>query len=169
MNERSSSGFVAELNKLKNDWNVLKLRKLSEPFYLGRTKMSMWEDKRMVPADLQFPVPFLEDPEDLKDTDGSHYREALTLLANLDAQKKRSTCRVAIGCMGSKSSTHLSQSGSHQGTHQQTLRLAGRLILPSLRTQTRDERWPGAPSTESGSPLRRRSGLARRRNGKRGD
>jgi hypothetical protein len=39
----------------------------------------------MVPADIQSPVPFLEDPEDLKDTDGSHYGDALTLLADLDA------------------------------------------------------------------------------------
>jgi hypothetical protein len=87
-NKRWPRGFVAEINRLRNDWNVLKLRNLIQPFYLRRTKTSMWEDKRIVPADIQSPVPFLEDPEDSKDTDGSHYRDALTLLAELDIRKR---------------------------------------------------------------------------------
>jgi SNF2-related domain len=122
-NERWPRGFVAEINKLRDNWNVLKLRNMIQPFYLRRTKTSTWENERIVPADIQSPIPFLEDPEDPEDTNGSHYRQALDLLADLDDQKRGKTSGRIRGAK-STPLTDQSHSASNQERRRQVFQRA---------------------------------------------
>lgn len=76
------------LKSLQKNWNVLALRTCIRPFFLRRTKESKWDNEFIIPRTIKAPVPFIEDPQDPRDTE--YYREGFKLVQELDHTKNAS-------------------------------------------------------------------------------